>query len=139
MTFRVCVKETQIQGVTIKPGDKVAMSTTLAARDPDEWDRPNEIILNRKPRHVSFGYGPHLCVGMHLAKREMRIAMKEFLTVIPEFRLTPGVEMRTALHGVIQPDKLMLERSEEHTSELQSLMRISYAVFCLKKQNSKSK
>src|SRR3546814_7339538 len=86
MTFRVCVKETQIQGVTIKPGDKVAMSTTLAARDPDEWDRPNEIILNRKPRHVSFGYGPHLCVGMHLAKREMRIAMKEFLTVIPEFR-----------------------------------------------------
>src|SRR3546814_16055633 len=56
MTFRVCVKETQIQGVTIKPGDKVAMSTTLAARDPDEWDRPNEIILNRKPRHVSFGY-----------------------------------------------------------------------------------
>src|SRR3546814_4578203 len=85
------------------------MSTTLAARDPDEWGRPNEIILNRKPRHVSFGYGPHLCVGMHLAKREMRIAMKEFLTVIPEFRLTPGVEMRTALHGVIQPDKLMLE------------------------------
>src|SRR3546814_15397953 len=84
MTFRVCVKETQIQGVTIKPGDKVAMSTTLAARDPDEWDRPNEIILNRKPRHVSFGYGPHLCVGMHLAKREMRIAMKKFLTVIPE-------------------------------------------------------
>src|SRR3546814_15971408 len=92
MTFRVCVKETQIQGVTIKPGDKVAMSTTLAARDPDEWDRPNEIILNRKPRHVSFGYGRHLCVGMPLAKRAMRMAMKEFLTVISSEERRVGKE-----------------------------------------------
>src|SRR3546814_12540618 len=68
--YTTLFRSTQIQGVTIKPGDKVAMSTTLAARDPDEWDRPNEIILNRKPRHVSFGYGPHLCVGMHLADRK---------------------------------------------------------------------
>jgi cytochrome P450 len=109
MTFRVCVKEARIRGVIIKPGDKVAMSTTLAARDPEAYDRPNEILLNRKPRHVSFGYGPHLCVGMHLARREMKIAMEEFLAAIPQFRLTPGVTMTTALHGVIQPDKLMLE------------------------------
>jgi cytochrome P450 len=109
MTFRVCVKETSVRGVTIKPGDKVAMSTTLAARDPAEWDRPDEIILDRKPRHVSFGYGPHLCVGMHLAKREMRIAIEEFLLNIPPFRLSPSVEMRTALHGVMQPDRLVLE------------------------------
>src|SRR3546814_16577063 len=90
MTFRVCVKETQIQGVTIKPGDKVAMSTTLAARDPDEWDRHNEIILNRKPRQVSFGYCPPLCVGMHLAKRELRNAREDVLTVIPKLRTTMG-------------------------------------------------
>lgn len=108
-TLRICVKEVEIGGVKILPGDKVAVSTTLAARDPSAWDRPNEVILDRKPRHVSFGYGPHLCIGMHLAKREMRIAIEEFLVAVPEFRLTPGVEMRTALNGVIQPDKLMLE------------------------------
>lgn len=108
MTFRICVKETSIRGVTLKPGDKVAVSTTIAARDPAAYDRPNEILLDRKPRHISFGYGPHLCVGMHLARREMRIAMEAFLTIIPEFRLAPGTEMVTALHGVIQPDKLEL-------------------------------
>src|SRR3546814_3395214 len=42
-----------------------------------------------------------------------------------------------ATHDVRRIDRLVSERSEEHTSELQSLMRISYAVFCLKKQNSK--
>lgn len=109
MTQRVCVKEAKIRGVTIKPGDLVAMSTTLASHDPAEWDRPGEVILDRKPRHISFGYGPHLCVGMHLAKREMRIAIEEFLENIPQFRLSPGVEMRTALHGVMQPDRLVIE------------------------------
>src|SRR3546814_8032658 len=42
-----------------------------------------------------------------------------------------------AVHGVIVGDRHDVERSEEHTSELQSLMRISYAVFCLKKKNNK--
>jgi cytochrome P450 len=109
MTFRVCAKETELHGARIMPGDKVAMSTTLAGRDPEAYDRPNDIILDRKPKHFSFGYGPHLCIGMHLARREMRIATEEFLAGIPEYRLTPGVEMNTALHGVIQPDRLMIE------------------------------
>jgi len=108
-TLRICVKETSIGGVTIKPGDHVAVSTTIAARDPEAWERPDEVILDRKPRHLSFGYGPHLCIGMHLAKREMRIAIDAFLSAIPEFRLVPDVEMRTSLNGVMQPDKLLLE------------------------------
>src|SRR3546814_3457508 len=49
-------------------------------------------------------------------------------------------EMTSALHGVDQSLQLVFaNRSEEHTSELQSLMRISYAVFCLKKKNIESK
>ena len=107
-TFRTCSKETEIRGVKIMPGDKVAMSTALAGRDPQEYDRPNEVILDRKPRHVSWGYGPHLCVGMHLARREMRIAMEEFLAIIPEFRVAPGVTIRSHLGGMIQPEILPL-------------------------------
>lgn len=106
-TFRTCKKETSIKGVKIMPGDKVAMSTTLAGRDPDEYERPNDVILDRKPKHISFAYGPHLCVGMHLARREMRIAMEEFLRRIPDFRIKPGHTVRCHL-GMIQPVDLPL-------------------------------
>lgn len=108
-TFRTCTKETQVAGVTIKPGDKVAMSVTLAGRDPEEYERPNEIILDRKPKSVSFAFGPHLCVGIHLARRELRIAMEEFLAAIPEFHIKPGAKITTYLFGVMQPTTLPLE------------------------------
>jgi cytochrome P450 len=106
-TFRTCVKETQLKGITFMPGDKVAMSTTLAARDPQEYERPNDVVLDRRPKHVSFGYGPHLCVGMHLARREMRIAMEEFLRLVPQFALKPGHTLNYHL-GMIQPVTLPL-------------------------------
>ena len=107
-TFRTCVKETQIRGITIKPGDKVAMSTTLANRDPQEFDAPDEVRLERQPAHISFAYGPHRCIGSHLARREMVIAMEEFLAAIPTFRLEPGIEIETHLGGIIQPNVLPL-------------------------------
>jgi cytochrome P450 len=107
-TFRTCVKETQIRGVTIKPGDKVAMSTTLANRDPLEFEAVDEVRLDRQPAHISFAYGPHRCIGSHLARREMVIAMEEFLAAIPQFRVKPGVEIVTHLGGIIQPNVLPL-------------------------------
>ena len=106
-TFRTCIKETKIHGVTIMPGDQVAMSTTLAGRDPAEFDHPAEVRFDRRPRHIGFGFGIHTCVGMHLARREMRIAMEEFLARIPEFRIAPGHRMRCHL-GMIQPVELPL-------------------------------
>jgi cytochrome P450 len=106
-TFRTCKEEIVFNGVQMMPGDKIAMSTTLAGRDPAEYDRPNEIVLDRRPKHVSFAYGPHLCVGMHLARREMRIAMEEFLSLVPPFRIKPGAVIRSYL-GMIQPVTLPL-------------------------------
>lgn len=107
-TFRTCVKETQIKGVTIMPGDKVAVSTTLANLDPQEYDSPNEVRLDRQPAHVTFAYGPHRCIGSHLARREIVVAIEEFLKAVPQFRLKPGVEIETNLGGVIQPIVLPL-------------------------------
>jgi cytochrome P450 len=107
-TFRTCAKETQIRGVTMKPGDKVAMSTTLANRDPQEFESPDEVRLDRQPAHISFAYGIHRCIGSHLARREMVIAMEEFLAATPEFRLKPGVVIETHMGGIIQPNVLPL-------------------------------
>ena len=106
-TFRTCVKETEIKGVKFMPGDKVAMSTTLVGRDPEEYDSPGTVDFHRKARHLTFAFGPHLCVGMHLARREMRIAMEEFLAHIPEFRLPENFEVEYHL-GMVQPVTLPL-------------------------------
>jgi cytochrome P450 len=107
-TFRTCIKETSIQGVKILPGDKLLLATFLAGRDPEAYDRPDEVILDRKPKHVSFGYGVHLCVGMHLARREMRIAMEQFLEMIPPFSIAPGAQITSYLAAMLQPVELPL-------------------------------
>jgi cytochrome P450 len=106
-TFRTCTKEVTYKGVRMMPGDKVLMSTTLAGRDPEEYDHPDDVRLDRKPRHMSFGFGPHLCVGMYLARRELRIAMEEFLRRVPDFKVKPGHVVRYHL-GMIQPVELPL-------------------------------
>jgi cytochrome P450 len=106
-TFRTCAKPIKVQGVQFLPGDKIVMATTLAGRDPEAYERPNEIILDRKAQHVAFAHGPHLCVGLHLARREMRIAMQEFLGNIPAFGLEPGAVIRHHL-GMVQPVELPL-------------------------------
>jgi cytochrome P450 len=107
-TFRTCIKPVRIAGVQIMPGDKVAMATTLANRDPAVFPQPNEIQLGRNPRQMTFGYGPHRCVGAPLARRELTIALEEFLGRIPEFRLKSGETITTFLGGMIQPATLPL-------------------------------
>jgi cytochrome P450 len=107
-TSRECIKPTELAGAQIMPGDKVLMATFMAGRDPSAYERPNEVILDRAPRHVSFGYGPHLCIGMHLARREMRIALEEFLVEIPEFSVAPDADITYFLAAMIQPITLPL-------------------------------
>jgi cytochrome P450 len=106
--IRKCVKEIEIGGVTVRPGDKILLPTYLAGRDPEAFDQPDEVRFERPSRHVSFGYGPHLCVGIHLARRELRIALEEFLGNIPDFRVKPGVEIESYLAAIIQPLTLPL-------------------------------
>lgn len=107
-TFRICVKEIEIAGVRVMPGDRVAMSTTLANRDAGKYDAPNEIRLDRAPSHDSFAHGVHRCVGMHLARRELHIAIEEFLGAIPPFRIAPGATIVSTLGPIIQPETLPL-------------------------------
>jgi cytochrome P450 len=109
ITFRTCSKQIELRGVTIMPGDKVVMFTSLAGRDPLEYERPNEVILTRKPRHLSFAYGAHSCAGMHLARLEMRTALGVVLSTLPTFRLNPNAQVKYSGHLVMQADHLPLE------------------------------
>ncbi len=107
-TFRTCIKETEVAGVRVLPGDKVAMATTLACRDESKYPEPNAIRLERGPQHETFGFGPHRCVGMHLARRELHVGIEEFFGAIPPFRIEPGAEIVSALGAMIQPTTLPL-------------------------------
>jgi cytochrome P450 len=76
---RTVARDMVFHGVPMKAGDPVLLPTYLAGRDPRAWHDPHVIDIDRHPRHVTFGIGPHVCLGVHLAKREMRIMLEAFL------------------------------------------------------------
>ena len=94
--FSVVVTHRQVRvdfvfhGVPMKKGDEVNMPIMLANRDPSVHENPHVIDIDRKPRHITFGTGTHNCVGLHLAKRELRIVLEEFLTGFSDIRLKQG-------------------------------------------------
>ena len=107
-TMRLCTRDIRIADAEIKQGDLVMMPTHLAANDPAAFPNPQVVDFSRKPRHVSFGYGPHLCIGMHLARREMRIAMEEALAILPRFVVAPDARIESFCSGIIGPLSLPL-------------------------------
>jgi cytochrome P450 len=77
---RTAHKPVKVAGADIKVGQRIMAVFGSAARDEDEYDRPDEFIWNRKPaRLLSFGYGQHFCIGLHVARMELRVLVEEFL------------------------------------------------------------
>jgi cytochrome P450 len=106
-TARIATQDTELCGVQVKEGDMVTTSTILSTRDPDEFANPDKIDLTRSPnRHNAFSFGPHRCLGSHLARREIIIAMEEFLKRIPQFRLKDGAEVVATGGGVLGLENL---------------------------------
>ncbi|MFZ4603687.1 MAG: cytochrome P450, partial [Caulobacterales bacterium] len=87
-SFRTCRKATTIRGVQIAPGDIVTVSTPIASRDPVTCEAPAEVRFEREPSpHITFAYGPHRCIGSHLARMELRIALERVHARLKSFRL----------------------------------------------------
>ncbi|MBB4632000.1 cytochrome P450 [Sphingosinicella soli] len=107
-TTRLCTKPYTIGGATFMPGDYIGLSTVLAGRDPEDFDAPNEVRLDRKPTHLTLGFGPHRCLGQHLARRELQIATEECLAAIPEFRIKDGFRVPFFVGNIIHVEKLPL-------------------------------
>jgi cytochrome P450 len=80
MHFRRTVTvDTELNGKSLKAGDKVVLWYTSANYDEDHFENPNEFRAERSPNdHVAFGlHSPHLCLGAHLARLEMRVLFEE--------------------------------------------------------------
>src|SRR6202044_2704406 len=80
------------RGADMKADDWILLSFTAANRDPAQFDRADEVIIDREAnRHAAFGLGIHRCVGSHLARMELRVALETWLDRIPDFSLAdPG-------------------------------------------------
>ncbi|MGZ0188387.1 MAG: cytochrome P450, partial [Alphaproteobacteria bacterium] len=82
-------------GVDMVPGEKVIMNFPAANRDPDAFDRPNEVVLDREHnRHVAFGAGIHRCAGSNLARMEMDVALRVWFDRIGDFEVSDPDKVR---------------------------------------------
>ncbi|MCA9504532.1 MAG: cytochrome P450 [Myxococcota bacterium] len=86
--YRRVAKDVAYRGIEMKRDEKVVLPNTVANRDPSVFENPDAIDLDRKVNaYVTFGLGPHRCIGSHLAKAELTIALQEWLPRIPEFEI----------------------------------------------------
>jgi cytochrome P450 len=90
---RTARADVNVSGVEVKTGDRVALNYAAASRDPEVCANPRQFDVHRKEVvHTAFGVGPHRCIGEHLARLEIRVAIEEFLQRIPDFDLEPGTQ-----------------------------------------------
>jgi cytochrome P450 len=104
---RVVNEDTELAGCPLRAGDKVLLNFPAANRDPEAFERPDEVLIDRQVnRHVAFGVGIHRCAGSNLARMELRVAVEEWLRRIPEFRLADGATVTWAGGQVRGPRSL---------------------------------
>jgi cytochrome P450 len=105
---RTTTREVELHGVTIPAGVRVMLLTGAATRDERRFDNPNVFDVGRDNDVVSiyFGYGIHRCLGIHLARLEIRVAFEELLSRFPGFEVFPERGGRKVLSNVRGMDTL---------------------------------
>jgi cytochrome P450 len=98
------VRDVELGGVAIPAGAYLTIGIGAANRDPEEFANPDRLDLGRQPnRHLAFGSGPHVCIGLNVARLEGRIAIARFLARFPNYRLagTPVRGGRARFRGFL--------------------------------------
>lgn len=106
-------QDTELAGVKIPKGAYINVCIGAANRDDKEFPDADKFDITRKPhRHVAMGFGPHICIGQHLARMELVMALNTLLDRLPNLRLDPekpapeirGLSMRGAEHAFVKFD-----------------------------------
>ena len=105
---RVVHQPVTIAGVELSPGEHVNLVLGAANSDEAEFADADAVDLGRDSnRHLAFGGGHHLCLGQHLARLELRVALEEFHRRIPDYKIADGAEIHFS-PGIRQADTLPL-------------------------------
>lgn len=93
---RYATADVELGGVTIRAGEAVMIATAAANRDPEVFQEPERLALDRPVNpHIGFGHGVHYCVGAHLARLELQVGIERVLARLPGLRLAvPERELR---------------------------------------------
>lgn len=87
---RLAMRDVELDGVTIPEGSKVDMVIGSANRDPARFPNPDQFdIFRKQERQLAFAYGPHVCIGQHLARLELNTALNAVLDRLPNMRADP--------------------------------------------------
>ena len=92
---RIAANDTEVGGCPVSAGDRVLLPFPAGNRDPEKFERPDEVDLDRtRNRHFAFGIGIHRCLGSNLARMEVQVAIEAWLARFDSFALVPEVEVR---------------------------------------------
>jgi cytochrome P450 len=95
---RIVRQDTTLRGVELKAGEPATLLVGAANADEEEFPGADAVDLGReRNRHLAFGGGPHRCLGSHLARLELRVALEEWHRRIPEYAIAPRGEPRYGL------------------------------------------
>ena len=90
---RTATRDVVVDGVTIPAGSPISVCLGGANRDPSRWENPDQFDLGRDAKqHLAFAFGPHMCLGMHLARMETVVVINAVLDRLPDVRLDPATE-----------------------------------------------
>ena len=92
---RLVMSDIDFHGLQLRKGDVLWLGIGSANRDPRKFARPDDFDPDRPDlsHHLGFAAGPHRCIGMHLARHEMAIALREWHKRIPDYRIAAGTEL----------------------------------------------
>ena len=106
---RLVKQDMHWHGVDMKADDWILLSFPAANRDPAQFDRAGEVVIDRAAnRHAAFGLGVHRCAGSHLARMELRVALEVWLSRIREFGLADPVAVTWSSGQIRGPRALPL-------------------------------
>ena len=101
---RTVTRDAEIGGQAVKAGDKIYLSYPAANRDPNVFPDPDRFDITREnaAKHLSFGTGPHVCIGARLARIQLKLLLTEIVTRIPDIRMSaPPEYLRTIWFNAI--------------------------------------
>jgi cytochrome P450 len=91
--MRTATHDTEVEGVFVPAGSMIAVNIGSANHDEKYWENSEEFDIFRAPRqHLAFAWGPHMCLGLHLARMETRVALTRLLDRLPGLRFDPEIE-----------------------------------------------
>ena len=106
---RVVAQDIEMRGVKLKKGDRITCVLPACNFDPEVFPNPQEVNFDRPRKTIlAFTVGVHSCMGAHLARLEVKIALQEWLKRIPKFSVAPGAQIIYRPGGVVGPEYVPL-------------------------------